>query len=77
MPSQKFPTKRGDQDLSRSRLEKGGRFVNDPVVRLGVRLEVSDVLRNAIVADSFEVPTAPVLILAKRRLRWEMISGHV
>lgn len=50
--------------------------MNDPIPGLGLRLEVPEIRRNAVVADGFEKPTASVLVSAKRRLRWEMTLGH-
>jgi hypothetical protein len=48
--------------LSHSRVEKGGRLVNDPVSRFSLRAKVSDVLRDAVIADGFDIPAASIFI---------------
>jgi hypothetical protein len=59
-----------------SRFEKGCGLMNYPVPSFGLRVEVPDVLRNAIIADCFEIPAASVLVPPKRRLRRQTMSSH-
>jgi hypothetical protein len=62
--------------LAHSRVEKGSGFVNNPVLSFSLRAKVPDVLRNAIIADRFEIPAASVFVSTKRRLRLQMMSSH-
>jgi hypothetical protein len=62
--------------LPHSRFEKGGGLVNYPVPSFILRVEVTNVLSNAVIADRFEIPAASVLVSAKRRLRRQIMSSH-
>jgi hypothetical protein len=50
--------------------------VNNPVLSFSLRAKVPEVLRNAIIADRFEIPAASVFVSTKRRLRLQMMSSH-
>ena len=50
--------------------------MNYPVPSFSLRVEVPDVLRNAVIADGFEIPAASVFVSAKRRLRRQIVSSH-
>jgi hypothetical protein len=51
--------------------------VNDPIDGLSFRVEVSNVFRDAVIANRFKKPAAFILVSAKRGLRWLMLSCHL